>query len=62
MNRMWTIVRKEVIHIIRDSRTLSVVLVMPITLLLLLGYAVAVDIKNIPTAVYDQSKTAASRR
>jgi len=62
MNRMWTIVRKEFIHIIRDPRTLSLVIVMPVMMLLLLGYAVAGDIEDIPLVVVDQSKTDTSRR
>lgn len=62
MRRTLTIMKKEFIHILRDPRTLSLVLFMPVTMLLLLGYAVAVDIKHIPTAVYDQSKSAESRR
>ncbi len=61
MDRAWTIMRKEFIHIIRDPRTLSVVFIMPITLLLLLGYAVAVEIEDIPTAVYDMAKDSESR-
>lgn len=62
MRRMWTIMRKEFIHIWRDPRTLIIILIMPVTLLLLLGYAIAVDIKDIPTVVYDQSLSAPSRR
>lgn len=62
MRRMWTIMRKEFIHIWRDLRTLIIILIMPVTLLLLLGYAIAVDIKDIPTVVYDQSLSAESRR
>lgn len=62
MRRMWTIMRKEFIHIWRDPRTLIIILIMPVTLLLLLGYAIAVDIKDIPTVVYDQSLSAESRR
>ncbi len=62
MNRMWTIVRKEFIHIIRDPRTLSLVIVMPVVMLLLLGYAVSGDIEDIPLAIADQSKTDTSRR
>jgi ABC-2 type transport system permease protein len=54
--------RKEFIHIWRDPRTLIIILIMPVTLLLLLGYAIAVDIKDIPTVVYDQSLSAESRR
>ena len=62
MRRMWTIMRKEFIHIWRDPRTLIIILIMPVSLLLLLGYAIAVDIEDIPTVVYDQSRSAESRR
>lgn len=62
MSRMWTIVRKELIHIIRDPRTLGLVIVLPVLMLVLLGYAVSADIEDIPMAVADLSKTDASRR
>lgn len=62
MSRVWTIVRKEYIHILRDPRTLGLVIVLPVMLLVLLGYAVSVDIEDIPMAVADLSKTDASRR
>ena len=54
--------RAEFIHIWRDPRTLIIILIMPVSLLLLLGYAIAVDIEDIPTVVYDQSRSAESRR
>lgn len=59
--RMMTIVRKEWLHIIRDPRTLALVIVLPVMMLFLLGYAVANDVKDIPLAVADQSHTDASR-
>jgi ABC-2 type transport system permease protein len=52
---------KEFIHIVRDSRTLIIVLIMPVSMLFLIGYAVAVDIDHIPTAVFDQSRDRESR-
>ena len=61
MKRMLAIMRKEIIHIRRDPRTLALAIFMPVLLLLLLGYAVATDIKDIPLAVADQSKTDMSR-
>ncbi len=61
LRRMATIVRKEWLHIIRDPRTLGLVIVMPVMMLALLGYAVANDIEDIPLAVVDLSKTDASR-
>jgi len=62
MSRMWTVMRKELIHIIRDPRTLGLVIVLPVMMLLLLGYAVANDVEDIPMALVDQSKTDESRR
>jgi len=59
--RMATIVRKEWLHIIRDPRTLALVIVFPVMMLVLLGYAVANDVEDIPLAVADLSKTDASR-
>ena len=61
MNRVWAMIRKEFIHIVRDPRTLSLVIFMPVLLLVLLGYAVATDIEDIPLAVADQSKSDISR-
>ncbi len=59
--RMLTIVRKEWLHIIRDPRTLGLVIIMPVMMLFLLGYAVTNDVKDIPLAVADLSHTDASR-
>jgi len=61
VSRLLAIIRKEFTHIFRDPRTLSIVLVMPMSMLLLMGYAVAADIENIPTAVFDQAMDARSR-
>ncbi|GJQ36626.1 MAG: transport permease protein [Anaerolineaceae bacterium] len=59
--RMATIVRKEWLHIIRDPRTLGLVIFMPVMMLVLLGYAVANDVEDLPLAVADLSHTDASR-
>ncbi len=59
--RMATIARKEWLHIIRDPRTLMLVIIMPVMMLVLLGYAVANDVEDIPLAVADMSQTTASR-
>jgi ABC-2 type transport system permease protein len=59
--RLLTIMRKELLHIIRDPRTLGLVIIMPVMMLFLLGYAVTNDVENIPLAVADLSKTDESR-
>ncbi len=55
------IVVKEFRQIRRDPTTLGMLLVLPIALIVLIGYALNFDVKHIPLAVFDQSKTAASR-
>jgi ABC-2 type transport system permease protein len=53
--------KKELMHMRRDPRTLMMIFVMPILQLLLLGYATNTDIKNVSTVVYDQDNSQASR-
>jgi ABC-2 type transport system permease protein len=52
--RTWAVFRKEVIHIRRDPFSLLQVILMPIILLLLYGYALTFDIKKVTIAIYDQ--------
>jgi ABC-2 type transport system permease protein len=61
-SHLLPIMRKEFIHIIRDPRTLVVMFVMPLVQLILLGYAATSDVRNIPLAVYDQSRSPQSRQ
>ena len=62
MERLWTIMRKEIYHIWRDPRTLGLILLLPALLLILLGYGISGDSSDVPMAVADLSKTDASRR
>lgn len=58
----WAFVKKEFFHILRDRRTLFIMLGMPFALVLLFGYAVTTDFKHARIAVYDQSRDAWSQR
>jgi len=60
-SRLFSIIRKEFIQIMRDPRTLILVIVMPMLQLFLLGYAATTDVKNISLAVWDQSQSTPSR-
>jgi ABC-2 type transport system permease protein len=62
MRRLKALMRKEFIHMVRDPRTLVFIFLMPVLQLLLLGFAANTDIKNVPTAVFDQDNSAASRQ
>lgn len=59
--RLKAVTRKEFIHIYRDFRSLGLAIAIPMLLLLLFGYALTVDIKNVPLVIWDQSHTPLSR-
>ena len=52
---------KELHHITRDSRSLAMALAVPVMMLLLYGYALSLDVDRVPTMIYDQDQTPASR-
>jgi len=60
-SRLVSIIRKEFIQIFRDKRTLMLILIIPIMQLFLLGYAATNDVRNVPMAVYDQSRSPEAR-
>ena len=61
MRTVWAITVKEFRQIGRDRRTLLILLFVPSFFLLLYGYALNFDIRNIRLAVKDQDRSADSR-
>jgi ABC-2 type transport system permease protein len=61
IRHIWAVTRKEIRHIFRDRSTLILVLITPTALLLLMAYALTVDLKNIPIAVLDYDRSKHSR-
>ncbi len=61
MRKIKYIAFKEFRHILRDPRSLTITILMPILMTLLYGYAVNLDIKNIKLAVLDYDNSAPSR-
>src|SRR5512142_3583073 len=59
--RLRSMIRKEFIQIVRDPRTLVVIIIIPIMQLFLLGYAATNDVKNVQLAVWDQNRSSQSR-
>lgn len=59
--RLRAICRKEFIHIIRDPLTLGIIFAMPMITMVLFGYAVRLDIIDIPMVVVDMDNSPASR-
>jgi ABC-2 type transport system permease protein len=60
--RTWAIARKEFTHIIRDPRSLGMAVAIPMLLLVLFGYALTLDVENVPMVVWDRGESAASRQ
>ncbi len=58
---LFAVFRKEMIHIFRDKQSLFMVFSMPLIMLLLYGYAINMDMKDIRLTVADRSKSPQSR-
>lgn len=59
--RVFEMVRKELLQILRDRRLVRVILIAPLLQLMIFGYAVSTDVRNVPTFVVDHDRTMASR-
>ena len=57
LKRVKAITKKEFIQIIRDYRSLGLAIVNPIVLLCLFGFALSLDVNNVPLAIWNQDKT-----
>ena len=60
-SRILPLLRKETLHILRDPRSLYLALGLPIMLLILFGFAITFDIKNVPVGAVDLDRTVLSR-
>jgi ABC-2 type transport system permease protein len=61
MRTIGAVARKELRQIARDRRTLMILLFVPVFFLLLYGYALNFDIRNIRLAIHDRDRSSASR-
>ncbi len=60
-NRIFAISKKEFLHIIHDSRSLIIIFILPVLQLIMFGYALNMEIKNIDLAVIDMDNTTLSK-
>ncbi len=62
MNRIFfSIIKKEFYHILRDRQTLVIIFLMPLMMLMLYGYAITLEMRNITTAIIDNDHSTVSR-
>jgi ABC-type multidrug transport system, permease component len=61
MKQFLSFVRKEFYHIFRDKRTMLILLVMPIVMIVLFGFAITTEVKDTQVAIFDPSKDVATQ-
>lgn len=62
MKQFLSFVQKEFHHIFRDRRTMLILLGMPIVQIILFGFAITTEVKNVKVAVLDYSKDISTRQ
>ena len=62
MRQFIAFVRKEFYHILRDKRTMLILLGIPVIQIALFGFAISTEVKNVKVAVFDTSKDISTRR
>jgi ABC-2 type transport system permease protein len=53
VNALWGLLRKECYHVLRDKRTLTVIVVLPVLQVVLFGYAIRTDVTHVRLAIVD---------
>lgn len=61
LERLYRMLVKEFIQVLRNPRMRAVIFVLPVVQVLIIGYAVNTDVRHVPVAVYDLDRTPASR-
>ena len=61
LNRLWQMLIKEFLQVVRDKRTLWVLVGPPMIQMLIFGYAASYEIRHVPTAVLDLDHSQESR-
>ena len=56
------LIKKEFWHIFRDTRSVLILLVMPVAQIILFGFAITNEVKNAQVAVFDPAKDAVTTR
>jgi ABC-2 type transport system permease protein len=62
LRRAGSIARKELLHIVRDRRTLFMVFVSPAFTLMMLSYLFTWDVENFTLGIFDQDNSSLSRQ
>ena len=61
LRRLAALTKKEFLQLLRDKSSLLIGAALPVMLILLIGYGISLDVKNVPTAVVLQDRSPAAR-
>jgi len=61
LRRLLALIRKETYQVVRDPSSIAIGFVMPAMLVLLFGYGLSLDVKNVPVAVVLEDPSPAAR-
>ena len=61
LRRLWAITQKELRQLARDRLTFGMVVMIPLIQLLLFGYAINTDVRQIPVGLVDMSQSVPGR-
>lgn len=56
-----SLVKKETLHVVRDTRTMIIIFLIPIALLLLFGFAISTEVNNIRVMIVSENHTDGTR-
>src|SRR5690606_24175626 len=62
MKQLFAFIRKEFYHVFRDKRTLLILFGMPIVQIILFGFALSSEVKNIGIAILDNAQDVQSQQ
>ncbi len=62
MKRLLAFIKKEFAHVLRDKKTLLILFGMPVVQVLLFGFVLTHEVKNVKTLIIDQSQDATSAK
>ena len=61
-NNFLSFVKKESLHILRDVRTMMIVLLIPVVLMILFGFAISTEVNNLNVAIVAPNRTEGVRQ
>ena len=61
-NNFLSFIKKESLHILRDVRTMMIVLLIPIVLMILFGFAISTEVNNLNVAIVTPNRTESIRQ